>query len=292
MSVEKKLATESILIEEIGIGVKALNGADKQFERVISVGDIHGCLDSLVFLIDNLKLTDKDLIIFLGDYVDRGPKSPGTIEYLLDLDKSKSCIFLRGNHDSMMLSFLGSGGIFGRYYTDSCNGGKTTLDQYKVSSIQTKYAGRETEPNHIRDYILEHKIPFSHMEFLKNTLMYFEMDHAFYSHAGFESNLYAPYDSQTEEAYTWTREGFLGRSHAKALKKHVMHGHTINRPDYVPYYIEQHKQINLDSGCFLHGTLSAFISYPSKEIKDGYFAVSNVENKTFELEKADGKYRK
>lgn len=292
MSTAEKLATQKCEIQGNGklLGVKALNNADKNFDRIISIGDVHGCFDSLTFLIDNLKLTKKDLVIFVGDYVDRGPDAPSTIEYLLDLNEKHSCVFMRGNHDSMMLSWLGFGGMYGRYWLDECNGGQTTLRQYKVSKIETKYAARNISPNDVRALVRE-KIPAAHVEFLQKGLMFFEMDHAFYSHAGFESNFYTPYDSQTEEAYTWTREGFIGRGHTKALKKIVVHGHTINRPDFKPYFVKQHKQINLDSGCFRSGTLSSLIVNPKNE-NDWYFAVSNVENKFFELEPLDGKYCK
>jgi len=294
MKTAEKLATHKcdIDIERKCLGIKALNDADKNFDRIISVGDVHGCLDSLSFLVDNLKLTEKDLIIFVGDYVDRGPNAPGTIEYLMDLNEKQSCVFIRGNHDSMMLSWLGFYGMYGRYWLDECNGGQTTLKQYKVSSIESKYASREIEPNEIKE-LVKAKISPSHVEFLMNTLMFFEMDHAFYSHAGFETNYWLPYDNQGEEQYTWTREGFLGRGHTKKLQKHVVHGHTINRPDYRPYYVEQHKQINLDSGCFKSGNLSALIVYPAmNNMNESIFVVSNVENKTFELERADGKYCK
>ena len=67
--------------------------------KIYTIGDIHGCLDKLNNLLDKLDLKPTDTIIFLGDYVDRGPDSYGVIERLLQLRKECNCIFLVGNHD-------------------------------------------------------------------------------------------------------------------------------------------------------------------------------------------------
>lgn len=267
--------------------LKALGNVDTIFNRIISIGDVHGCLESLIFLLDNIKPTKKDLIVFLGDYVDRGPNSPGVIEYLLDLKEKYQCVFLRGNHDSMMLNYLRVAGIFGEYWTDPRNGGNTTLAQYKVSSVEAKYANRNVKVNYTLERIVKNKIPTSHVEFLRNTLLFFEMDHAFYSHAGFDLTSLERYDDQNEEAYTWTREDFIGVRYTYTppkLVKHVVHGHTINSHDFLPYYLVDCKQINLDSGCYKKGTLSALIVDPKKNINESMFAVSNVEETKFMLE--------
>ena len=67
--------------------------------RTLAFGDIHGCYDSLVALWDEVEPTSKDTIIFLGDYVDRGPHSKQVIDFLLEKMEGLSLIRLTGNHE-------------------------------------------------------------------------------------------------------------------------------------------------------------------------------------------------
>ena len=96
-----------------------------------AVGDIHGELEKLEELLEALPLAEGDRIVFLGDYVDRGPDACGVIERLIDVAEQRSCAFLLGNHESMFLDFLG--------WTDAAyfggdafllNGGDRTLASY------------------------------------------------------------------------------------------------------------------------------------------------------------------
>ena len=76
--------------------------------RYIAIGDIHGCLHLLNSLIEKIRFDNDDVIIFLGDYIDRGYDAPGTIDRLIKFNKEhKKCVFLRGNHEAMLLGFLG-----------------------------------------------------------------------------------------------------------------------------------------------------------------------------------------
>ena len=70
----------------------------------IAIGDIHGCLEPLESLVD--KLPRDDALVFLGDYVDRGPQSAQVIDYLKDLARQRHCRFFMGNHEVMSESFL------------------------------------------------------------------------------------------------------------------------------------------------------------------------------------------
>ena len=77
------------------------------------IGDIHGCLDELRYLVEALPLARGDRLIFLGDYIDRGPDSSGVVSYLMGLREhlyENKLVFLKGNHEDMLLSFLGLGG--------------------------------------------------------------------------------------------------------------------------------------------------------------------------------------
>ncbi len=96
-----------------------------------AVGDIHGELRKLDALIDKLALAEGDRLVFLGDYVDRGPDSAGVVSRLIELSRHTPCIFLMGNHESMFLDFIGWRGAacFGG---DAflMNGGDRTLASY------------------------------------------------------------------------------------------------------------------------------------------------------------------
>lgn len=84
-------------------------------ERVFAIGDVHGCAQEisvlLEFLVKKQNLSQKDAVIFLGDYIDRGPDTRGVIDLLVnfqnDFPKTK---FLRGNHEDMLMDFFGFGG--------------------------------------------------------------------------------------------------------------------------------------------------------------------------------------
>ena len=71
--------------------------------RILAIGDIHGCSQALDTLLSLVKLGRDDLLVTLGDYVDRGPDSRGVIERLLSIFRREQLVALRGNHEIMML---------------------------------------------------------------------------------------------------------------------------------------------------------------------------------------------
>ena len=74
---------------------------------LIAIGDIHGHLEKLVDLMNQVKPTAADQLVFLGDYIDRGPDSKGVIDYLMSLQRQyPETVFIRGNHDQLMLDAL------------------------------------------------------------------------------------------------------------------------------------------------------------------------------------------
>jgi serine/threonine protein phosphatase 1 len=75
-------------------------------KRKLVIGDIHGGLRALHQIMERANVTTDDTLIFLGDYVDGWSESPQVINYLMDLEKRQDCIFLRGNHDELLLDWL------------------------------------------------------------------------------------------------------------------------------------------------------------------------------------------
>src|SRR5207248_827492 len=94
--------------------------------RILAIGDIHGCLTALDALLERVAPRPEDLLVALGDYVDRGPNSCGVLDRMIALHATGRLIALRGNHDVMMLGAR-AGDEFGAWL--SC-GGKQTLASY------------------------------------------------------------------------------------------------------------------------------------------------------------------
>ena len=133
--------------------------------RTLVIGDIHGGLHALHQILERAKITSSDKLIFLGDYVDGWSQSPQVIDFLIDLGKKQKCIFIRGNHDELVLDWL----TFNNKNIDEGmwfkhGGGATVLAYEKVNEV--------TKQNHI--------------EFLKSLQDYYLDDQKrLFVHAGF-----------------------------------------------------------------------------------------------------------
>lgn len=261
------------MIKQVKIPVDRIICTDcvrDNIKRIISVGDIHGCFDSLLFHLNELKITENDILIFLGDYIDRGPNSPMVIEFLINLQKDRVfkdlTLFLRGNHEAMFMDFLKLDEE-NRLHSGSSawlnNGAEKTLQQYRKVNLKSDYISSDSRISDKNKLTLDNfNIPQSHAEFLLQTLLYADFEHAFYSHAGFDVPAPINYLSQMEDQYVWTRSRFLEYNHIQTkVNKLVIHGHTINSKTHLPSWDVKQRKINLDSGCFISGNLSSHIHY-------------------------------
>jgi len=169
--------------------------------RLLAIGDIHGCLDLLDGLLDRIVPTSDDILVFLGDYIDRGGDSPGVIDLLLELQKQfPATVFLKGNHEQMLLQYL-AGSLDLGYLM---NGGITTLQQYE-------HRGTPRLPDH-------------HLEFLNRLqISYVRHEHIFV-HAGLKPG--RPLARQTEDDMLWIRHEFLAHPNPCEWDKVIVHGHT------------------------------------------------------------------
>lgn len=192
---------------------------------LIAIGDIHGCPKSLDALLDRINPSSDDHLLFIGDYIDRGPDSKAVIDRLLDLREEVECTFLRGNHEAMMLGYLDSGA----FNLWRVNGGISTLQSY----------ANEGES--------EFDIPESHAEFVRNTKLYHETDDFFFVHAGLKAHLTIEKNLEEgdEKVFLWER-GHLEASEY-AWEKPVVCGHTPR-----PEPINRDKLILIDTGCVYH----------------------------------------
>jgi serine/threonine protein phosphatase 1 len=215
-----------------------------------AIGDIHGMRDPLEKLLSSLPLHPDDRLIFIGDYVDRGPDPVGVVELLLELQERHECIFLIGNHEAMFLSFLGWKGPWhfgGEAFLH--NGGETTLQAYG-------YFDSDGEFN----------LPERHEKFYKELVPYhLEGEYAFV-HAGVSREALSLSDASYALTRERPREILWQRFTADlphSLGVTVIYGHTP-QPDMqvrwnVPY------SIGIDTGCVYGGNLTA-IRLPDETI--------------------------
>jgi len=214
---------------------------------IYAIGDIHGCLKDLKDLMAQLPLKDGDQVVFLGDYIDRGPDSKGVLDWILQNQKP-NWTFLRGNHEQMLLNWLGTPNPLAAADW-LLNGGHATLQSYVPREKLDEVRG---EGAHI---LLQSYIPHTHVEFL-NALPYsHDTPEAFFCHAGI--NLDNPLDKQDPEDLLWIRRKFL--QDTRPTPKLIVHGHTpVKDLDL------SRDRINLDTGCVYGNQLTA-ISLPDKK---------------------------
>jgi len=138
--------------------------------RTLTIGDIYGCHTALTTLLKSLELRPDDKLIFLGDYIDRGPASRQVIETLLELKKSHSPVFLRGNHEVMML--------------------ESHKDSLKAN-LWRSYGGLEALESYSAGFQKRWKsaIPKEHWNFIESTERFFETDTHIFVHACLDPDL-------------------------------------------------------------------------------------------------------
>lgn len=103
--------------------------------RTLVIGDIHGGLHALHQLFERAAITTKDRLIFLGDYVDGWSQSPEVLTFLIGLKDTYSCVFIRGNHDELLLEWLHGSKDNRTWYH---HGGEATVNAYAAVSSATK----------------------------------------------------------------------------------------------------------------------------------------------------------
>lgn len=102
--------------------------------RTLVIGDIHGGLRALHQIMERAKVTQKDTLIFLGDYVDGWSQSPQVIDYLIELKTTHNCICILGNHDKLLLEWLDKSTDNPQWYK---HGGESTVLAYAKVSAKT-----------------------------------------------------------------------------------------------------------------------------------------------------------
>lgn len=106
--------------------------------RTLVIGDIHGGLTAVIQVLERAKINANDILIFLGDYVDGWSQSPEVLDFLIDLSKKQNCIFIKGNHDELLLDWLENSHESLNEEMWFKHGGKATIDAYVNVSDSAK----------------------------------------------------------------------------------------------------------------------------------------------------------
>jgi serine/threonine protein phosphatase 1 len=199
--------------------------------RLFAIGDIHGCVDELAAMLNTITPARGDTVVFAGDYIDRGPAARDVIEFLLELRRGAAeYVFLKGNHEDMMLSFLGLPGHYGESFL--LNGGAPTLASYGVSE----------------GALALERIPAGHVDFLKTLATSYLHPPYLFVHAGISP--LRQLEEQSVEDMLWIRQEFIFNPHQ--LDATVVFGHTPMRAVMVdlPY------KLGIDTGLVYGGKLT------------------------------------
>jgi len=198
----------------------------ESMNRVIAIGDIHGCSLALKSLIDAIQPKEDDLIVTVGDYVDRGPDSRGVIDQLIDLRNRCHLVPLLGNHEIMMLAALHDHDI--SFWLDC--GGDATIASYG-DSIDS--------------------IPEKHIAFLHDCHRYFETTEYIFVHANYRHDL--PLNEQPDHMLFWTHVSY-NPPPPHVSGKTVIVGHT---PQATGEVLDLGHLLGIDTYCFGTGWLTA-----------------------------------
>jgi len=191
-------------------------------DQAVVIGDIHGCAKTLERLWEKLQPYEDRMHIFVGDYIDRGEDSKGVIDFLLSVRDQRSCVFLKGNHEEMLLRATEPD----RFELWLRNGGKATMRSYGY-------------PATVED------LPSTHRTFFEETVLCCDLPSFFVVHAGIPHNVTIDTVMQTDEYndyMLWDREHL--NVFETAWEKTVIFGHTARA-----YPIRKEKMLGIDTGC-------------------------------------------
>ncbi len=226
--------------------------------RVYAVGDCHGCLEALralraAVVVDSARgdaegpRARRRVVVYLGDYIDRGPDSRGVLDLLIGEPLAGfESVHLLGNHELFMRRFLDGEDVASVWLM---NGGAETLRSYglDVAALNGPWPGGDAPA--LRD-ALNFAVPEAHRAFLDGLVLSHVEGDYFFAHAGIRPGV--PLEAQEENDLLWIREPFLGSTadHGKV----VVHGHSV-----AAEVAERPNRIGIDTGACYGGKLTALV---------------------------------
>lgn len=227
--------------------------------RIYAIGDIHGRADLLSLLMERVQADAaaqpeaEKVLVFLGDYVDRGEDSFAVIETLAaGAAEGFRLVCLKGNHEEFLLQFLNSTTAFDNWMM---NGGNATLESYGIrpqsgfSIIGMLRPGRGAES--IRERFIR-ALPPRHLEFLSALKLRHQEGDYLFVHAGVRPGV--PLDLQDEEDLIWIRGDFFNSD--AQFGKVIVHGHSISLSLEAEV---RANRIGIDTGAYMSGRLTCLV---------------------------------
>jgi len=196
----------------------------KQSNNILVIGDVHGCLNSLKGIVEESWESD-DILVQVGDLIDRGNFSAQTVKYIWDLQKSypDRVFIVLGNHERQLIKYCESESN----YSWLRQGGKKTLKSFDRAGICL----------------------FETARWMKNLPLFWENDDVFISHAGIAERSENPFDLDRADSILWNRQTL------KNLNKVQIVGHTPLKRDR-PLFNPQSQSWYIDTGACFGGYLS------------------------------------
>jgi len=224
--------------------------------RVYCIGDIHGRKDLLAsihtaILADAADYFGDKLVIYLGDYIDRGLQSKEVVDCLLSKPLMDfEPVYLRGNHEQVLLDFLNIDASIATEWFKF--GGQATLLSYGVAMQGIPFGDKLVQ----LQYDLAGKIPSEHIRFYNDLIHFYEVGDYYFVHAGVKPKL--ALHKQSNLAKLWIRDEFLSSTYQ--YEKMIVHGHSVTNE---PTILEN--RIGIDTGAYASGKLTCLVLEADKK---------------------------
>ena len=222
--------------------------------KIFAIGDIHGKVHKLRRLVDRLYFDDDSLLIFLGDYIDRGDHSFEVIEYLLYLNRRYTCVFLKGNHEEMFMDFMS--GVNENMFIS--NGGYKTVESYQKHGYDISQ----------HTYYIDRGIPATHIKFYQGLKNYYQTDDYIFIHEGLLDDL--PLEKQPVDILLWERYDFINSDFDWGKK--VIFGHTPNKE-----ILKMHNKICIDTGAYYDDGMLTCVILPEERFVQQGITIEEME---------------
>ncbi|MBV1895440.1 MAG: serine/threonine protein phosphatase [Rhodobacteraceae bacterium] len=238
----------SNLIQRL-LGKFSKNAGDDEFPPIaparqfVVIGDIHGCIDLLDLLL--ARIEPDCPLVFVGDYIDRGPDSAGVLRRLKQLTQTENreVICLLGNHEEMLLRFVHDPKRVGQLWLQ--NGGMQTLASFGVAQISGTIKGAEAAA--VAELLCD-AMGEDLLQWLRNLPLTWQSGNVIVSHAALDPSV--PLADQDRRTLLWGHPLFGRKIRSDGLW--VVHGHTVMQEPRV-----QGGVVSVDTGAFSAGRLTA-----------------------------------
>ena len=228
------------------------------YSRVLAVGDIHGMYDKLIKLMDAIHFTpEEDLLLFLGDYIDRGPDSVKCVQYVYKLQHTypDNVVCLLGNHEVMMSSYLMQ--KRGTYNTLIADYAESWLDNGGYATLQQLNALETEQREELDTWVTNLPVQYQYQEY-------------FFCHAGIDPDV--PLAVQNEFDMLWLRQQWwehykgektivVGHTPVQKINKQTGQGRKQPKPLFFPNNI-----IMCDTGAYMSGGKLSCVDVLSKKV--------------------------